>query len=850
MGKVVSLGLQPKQVQAFNSRATEILYGGPLALDAMVVTPRGRVPMGDLVVGDMVLTPKGEFSRVTDIPFDGVEDSYEIEFTNGQKVVASAGHKWSVGTADWGKTQTPWRTLRTIDMVGNFKMGRNRCRYRLPNVEPYEGRQREFIIKPYTLGVLLADGCITNATNIFTPDQEVVDRVRSELPDRYKLIHRENFCYGLCKEKWGHDEVERTSVIRDELRRLNLYGHNAYQKFIPHEYLYASKRQRLDLLHGMMDSDGTVRGANRRAAEAKYSTVSERLRDDFVSLAESLGFHCTWHSEIMPNDKLIFRIQVARGTLNPFYLKRKRDRYAAHPVSTNYLMIKDISPVGKRRVRCITVEDRDALFVLDRNIVTHNSVGGGKSHLMRVALIAWCLQCRNLQCYIFRRVMDDLIKNHMQGATGFRALLHPWVESGDVEIIETEIRFKNGSRIFLCHLQQEKHKYKFQGAEIGVMVIDELTHFTESSYRFLRNRLRISDKSGIPEHMRDRFPRILCGSNPGNVGHLFVKKMFIDAAEPMKIWRTPHSEGGMLRQFIPARLTDNQALLAADPNYANRVAGLGSEALVKAMLEGDWDVIDGAFFDQWDAKRHVVDPFRVPAEWTRFVSMDWGYAKPFAVQWWAIADGRYGPFPRGAIICYREWYGIKTDEKGDFEPDTGVRLNAEEVRDGILERTGDERLAYVVCDPAMWGTQTGPSPAEIMYNETGKGLKSLKKANNKRTGERNQSGGWDQMRARLTGQECNDGEKRPLIYFFNTCLHAIRTIPAMVHDELKPEDMDTDGEDHLSDSTRYACMSRPIIIKRPQDGPRTPPAGHFESNGIIAPPMPQGWGMREEDLDR
>nr|WP_255722998.1 terminase family protein [Thalassobius sp. Cn5-15] len=485
-------------------------------------------------------------------------------------------------------------------------------------------------------------------------------------------------------------------------------------------------------------------------------------------------------------------------------------------------------------------------------ILYGGAAGGGKSHLMRVASIAWAMEIPGLQIYLFRRIFDDLVKNHVEGPTGYRNLLHPWVERGKVEIIETEIRFWNGSKIHLCHCQQEKHRFKYQGAEIHVLLIDELTLFTDKIYRFLRNRVRMTNIK-LPKKYEGRFPRILCGSNPGNVGHLFVKKTFIDGQEPLRIYRTAPSEGGMMRQYIPARLDDNKELLKADPNYMDRLSGLGSDALVKAMRDGDWNVIDGAFFDRWDEDTHVIKPFRIPAEWTRFRAMDWGYAKPFSVGWYAIADGRYGAFPRGALIRYREWYGIKTDEHGKFEDDKGVRLDVEEVRDGILARSKGEQFAYTVCDPAMWGSQSGPPPAETLYNEGGKGIKSLKKANNARVGTgQNPSGGWDQMRARLNGQMCSDGQKRPMLYLFQNNIHAIRTIPALIHDEDRPEDLNTDMEDHCADEVRYACMSRPIIIKRPQDKPRAPRAGHVESGTMIAPPLgtPEGWQAPQKDLDR
>lgn len=222
-------------------------------------------------------------------------------------------------------------------------------------------------------------------------------------------------------------------------------------------------------------------------------------------------------------------------------------------------------------------------------ILYGGAAGGGKSHLMRIAAILWCTAIPGLQVYLFRRIRDDLVKNHVEGPNGFRAMLAGWVECKFVEIVEDEIRFWNGSKIYLCHCKDEKDRFKYQGAEIHVLLIDELTHFTDVIYRFLRNRVRMVGIT-LPEAYRGKFPRIVCGANPGGIGHQFVKTTFIDGVRPMQAYFTPKSEGGMLRQYIPARLEDNPSMASSDPGYEARLHGLGSDALVRAMRYGDWDI--------------------------------------------------------------------------------------------------------------------------------------------------------------------------------------------------------------------------------------------------------------------
>ena len=459
-----------------------------------------------------------------------------------------------------------------------------------------------------------------------------------------------------------------------------------------------------------------------------------------------------------------------------------------------------------------------ALHTDASEVLYGGAAGGGKSHLMRVAAILWCAALGGLQVYLFRRVRDDLVKNHMEGPKGFRAMLAGWQSCGFVSIVEGEIRFWNGSKIYLCHCKDEKDIYKYQGAEIHVLMIDELTHFTEPMYRFLRNRVRMVGLS-LAADFAGRFPRILCGANPSGVGHLWVKRTFVDPSIGRDgPWRASAEEGGMLRLYIPARLDDNPSMSADDPGYELRLQGLGSASLVAAMRFGDWDVIDGAFFDCWDRSRHVVAPFEVPQDWLRFRSGDWGSAKPFSFGWWAVVPDDYVTvegvtLPRGCLLRYREWYGCQPGK-----PDIGLKLHAEAVGQGLREREArDPKIAYGVLDPAAFAQDGGPSLAERMMSAT-QGKIAFRRADNKRVPGAGALGGWDQMRARLIG----DADGAPMIACFSTCADSIRTIPALQHDKDKAEDLDTSQEDHAADDWRYACMSRPWIKTAQRARPARP----------------------------
>ncbi len=214
---------------------------------------------------------------------------------------------------------------------------------------------------------------------------------------------------------------------------------------------------------------------------------------------------------------------------------------------------------------------------------------------------------------------------------------------------------------------------------------------------------------------------------------------------------------------------------------------------MKAWLEGNWDIIDGVFFDEFDTSRHVLSMdwlHRIPATATRFRAFDWGSYRPFSVGWYAVSDGKWG-LPEGAVVKYREWYGASG-------PNIGLKMVATDVAAGILEREKGERISYGAADPSIFIRDGGPSIAESMVI---RGC-SWKRADNRR------KPGWECMRQRLQGMA-----GVPQFYLLECCEDTIRTLQTLQHDDSDPEDLDTSAEDHAADETRYGLMSRPWISK-------------------------------------
>lgn len=443
-------------------------------------------------------------------------------------------------------------------------------------------------------------------------------------------------------------------------------------------------------------------------------------------------------------------------------------------------------------------------------ILYGGAAGGGKSHLMRVAAIIWCSEIPGLQVYIFRREFPDLYKNHMEGPTGFPALLAAWTQSGHAKInySANQIKFWNGSKIHLCHCKNEKDVYGYQGAEIHVLMPDELTHFTDFMYRYLRGRVRLGGLV-LPERYKGQFPRILAGTNPGGLGHNWVKGTFVTPAPPMAIVPQPKAEGGLKRQYIPAKLSDNPTLLINDPDYIDRLEGLGNEALIKAMRDGDWNIVAGGALDDVWSDSVVIPRFRIPAGWRVDRSHDWGSAKPFANLWWAECDGTEATLPsgkkwapkKGTLICIQEWYGAKS-------PNVGLKMPAKKVARGIKDMDESLLSARWIARPVR------PGPADNAIADTQNpgtptiaddmGLMGVRwERSDKSAGSRKI--GLELLRTRIaeSGKDVPEG---PAFYIMDHCRQLIDHLPVLQRDPKNIEDVDTNGEDHDYDATRYRVL--------------------------------------------
>lgn len=816
----IDLHFQPKQKLAFDSPATEILFGGAAfggkvqPLRALISTPFGFKRMGDIAVGDQVSNPDGSVARVIAVHPQGEIDVYRVTFDDGASCEVGLDHLWQVRVAgvrrfrkkSIGDAPTRWRVTTTRELLKDYK----KKSYLIPLSKPIQytttsrNKKVRWPIHPYFLGVCLGDAHIGKDLSLTTEDEEIISRLKS-LGYYHSRIDRKqgnaagSYCYN--------------SRYNKIFQKLGLLGKHSWDKFIPEVYKHCDLEMRKELLCGLMDTDGYVDSRG----HVSLTTVSKKLAIDVQYLAWSLGLKANITSKIptftyrgqKKKGREAFSVWLkGDGLSGLFYLKRKKLRADVLPKNEKGRRIVSIQFVRRDQGACITVDNPNGLYITNDFIVTHNS------WFLRAISILYATFIPGVQIYLFRRHLPDLIKNHMEGPAGYRALLADWVKNKIVTIVEDEVRFWNGSKIYLCHCQDEADRFKYQGSEIHLLLVDELTTFTETIYTFLRSRVRCVGLK-IPPEFKGKVPRIICGSNPGGVGHLFCRRTFIDPADALTIWKAPDDEGGMLRQFIPAKLDDNPIGLSEDPGYEGRLSGLGTPELVRAYRDGDWNIVQGAFFPEFTGL-NILDPFKIPDSWPRVRGMDWGSRDPCAVGWMCVTDEDFvldekaprellnGYFndlyhtdrriiPKHSRIIYRDWY--IADSK-----DRGLKLGNYELARGICERESlNEKVLYGVAGKDTFRNLGGPSIAQqlnhIANTKFSRSNLFSRQADNRRIP------GWSEVRSRLIGVE---GYSQ--LYIFSSCRDTIRLIPQLQADERKPEDV-SQGHDHIGELLRYLLMS-------------------------------------------
>ena len=432
--------------------------------------------------------------------------------------------------------------------------------------------------------------------------------------------------------------------------------------------------------------------------------------------------------------------------------------------------IKAVSPKVQKEIEENVIfkanegPQEDFLASGETDVLYGGSAGGGKSYAMIVDPLRYAHRPAH-RALILRRSMPEL----RELIDKSRELYPKAFKGAKFREVEKVWNFPSGAKIEFGFLERDADVYRYQGQAYSWIGFDEITHLpTEYSWNYLASRLRTTDPEIVP-YMR-------CTANPGGVGASWVKKRYISPSPPNEAFK---GQDGLTRKFIPARLQDNP-FLAMDGRYEQMLMSLPPTQR-RQLLEGNWDVAEGAAFTEFNLEMHVIPPFDIPIHWERIKGIDYGYASESACIWGALDNSD------GTLIIYRELYAKNL---------LGTEL-AQMLTNMELE---DPYSIAGVLDTACWnrtGT-TGPTVGETL----------VKAGHKLRRADKNRIQGKIQIHEYLKSRP----NGRPKIQIFNTCPNLIRELQSIPLSKNNPEDVDTHADDHAYDALRYLIMSRPRII--------------------------------------
>jgi PBSX family phage terminase large subunit len=591
----------PQQSQALGSKApivllaTGIQFGKALCMDELVLTPDGYIPIGSLKVGDVVFDRNGTQTKVVGVFPQGQRQVYRINFTD-QKSFISDGEHLNCVIPRCGRAER----IMTTEQLFNTPSLWTKARF--PAISrPLEMLRREFVISPYVLGVLIGDGSLLGSVSISNPDAPIVERVKDELPQdlmlkqsveliTYNIIHRQRLH---SAKGYGRN------IFKEELVRLGLFGKKSQDKFVPEIYKYASIDQRLDLLRGLMDTDG---GAKKNKY-MEFNTSSLKLAHDVIWLVESLAGKAWIRSAKIPKytyrgekreGVMAYRVNVILKAFNPFSFQRKAKEYFVHENTTDKV-VASVEKLDVRPTLCIKVDSPTETFVAKDQIVTHNTAVGAIKTKMAM--------------HHYTESEDNFIVTSPTYKILSQSTLPPFLRAMDGCGIyhrqDAVFEMYNGGR---CYFRTATDPDSIVGiTNVRFIYGDEAGLY--SLYFWENIQARAAFKNA----------QILLTTSPYTLNWVYR-----DLIRPKQKQKDARPDV----DYIKARSVDNPYF---PKDYYERMRNTMDERRFRAMFGGEWEKMEGLVYDCFNEEENSITPFELPAGTEYYGGIDWGTTAPFAM---------------------------------------------------------------------------------------------------------------------------------------------------------------------------------------------------------------------------
>ena len=653
-GASLDLAFQPQggAKTIWESKQHELIIHGPAEtgkeqpITSLVYTPMGKKMLGNVSVGDSVLTPDGASAKVVGVYPQGFKDVYLFTFSDGATTLAGLEHLWEIwykqnssrngvsGTYSFSKILTTKELLDRKLTIGNSPTAPSRYWVQKPILE---FNPQPVPLDPYALGVLIAEGSLTSDTIRFTSiDQQLIENVNDVLaPIGYGLVaatqQPDNIDIRINK---GSAETSMHHIIV----KLGL-AKGSHAKFIPDLYKYNSQTVRWNLLQGLFDGDGSVHGTG-KTTSATYATVSERLADDVIEVVRSLGVRASKNIVPYGKDSFLgrdggsyFSIQVLGDSGERFFrLDRKRVKCLPRAREVP-LKLRSIELEKTVETVCIEIDHPKHLYVTDHVIPTHNTRGC----LEKVNGLAW--KYPGMQAVIVRKTYASLKSSVLQ--TFERQVLGAW--DSDSKVFDASLTpvkkyggeqpqfydYPNRSRIWVGGLDKAS---RILSSERDIIYVNQCEELTHEDWQILLTRA-----TGRAANMP--YAQVLGDANPGPATHWILERGKLGHT---KLVQSRHEDNPTLFDILTKELTP-QGMITM--RILDSLVGV----LYKRLKLGLWVSAEGVVYEEFSQDVHIVDSFELPASWPRYITIDFGYSNPFCCLWFAES-------PEGDFYMYREIY--------------------------------------------------------------------------------------------------------------------------------------------------------------------------------------------------